>query len=116
MDYITDLERNVEIAEEHLNKAIECYEKGWTTALDIHISVVKSVLKSSKFCITCAKKTMARMEEKGKDPKEFACEGGCVRAGALEKFEERNRKLRYILSLREGLETENFWPFKGEKE
>ena len=116
MSYIDDLEHNVKLIEEHLDKAIECINKGWLTAADVHVHAMKSVLKSAKFCVSCAKKKRARMEENGKDPKEFRCVGGCIKAGVWDDFAESNRRLRYVLSIRAGLATEEVWPFKGKEE
>jgi len=93
MNYLDDLDNNIEKAEELVEELIKARAKGWDTVYDLCDSSLRVLLKSIRHCVNCANRRWAKRGYEGT----FKCSGGCVRAGAFDNFAERNKGLWYIL-------------------
>ena len=87
MSYIDDIENNINRMDEHIAHMEEAIKNDWTTVYGLAQNNLKSVLKSTKFCVACAKR---KAEKLGIFGHEFKCGGGCIRGGQINRVKEIN--------------------------
>lgn len=95
MSYTDDLDECMAKADAYVAEMEDCAKKGYWTGHNLNGALLSALLKSVKFCIRCAKKQGAKLD----NSEEFECEGGCIRPTSLERFSEVTKNMRYIITL-----------------
>jgi hypothetical protein len=96
MSYLNDLDKCMLKADEYMATLEECKAKGYWTAFNFTAANLKSMLKTVRFCIDCAKRKADRAEV---PVQEFSCVGGCIRPMSLRRWKDITSKLPYVLKL-----------------
>lgn len=95
MNYLEDLDKNIELAEKSLASLEKAKKENWLTVYDISVNDLRHLLRSIHYCVGCAKHKKAKL---GPD-KRFKCYGGCIRTGQFGKFTKINKRMWYVLHL-----------------
>lgn len=95
MSYLDDLNKNIELAEEHLRNAEYALETGRFTAYDFAINSADAGIKCIKFCVKCVKRKKTKLGPH----KVFKCSGGCIRPCSFNRFTTLNKRLWYLMHL-----------------
>lgn len=96
MGYLDDLDDNIKRIEENIKHAELAQERGYDTVYDLAINNVRSIVKSTQFCVKCAKR---KADKIGIPYHKFSCAGGCIRGGVFDNFKEINKNMWYIMHL-----------------
>lgn len=94
MNYLGDLDKNIELAERSLASLEKAKQENWSIVYDISVNDLERLLRSIRYCISCAKRGKVKLDSS----KKFKCYGGCVRTGQFEKFAKTNKRMWYLLN------------------
>jgi len=82
MDYLDDIDHSIERMETHLHHMKSAVKNNWNTVYNFSLNNLRSTIKSTRFCVKCAKDKADKM---GIPYHKFRCSGGCIRRSTVIK-------------------------------